>query len=227
MQSCQVLDIACGTGYGINILLRGKARQVVGVDLDRSAVEEARQNLSESGGHVLLANGCSLPFPDQSFDAITSFETLEHLNERDKFLMELRRVLKPSGLLILSTPNANHTEPINGRPRNPFHVYEYTPQELETELRRHFDQVKMLGQVLDSRFVIPPFIDEQEKLTRDGRRRMDILLWRALNKLPRRGRNRISQALWGQPFFPDENDYRFNEETLDTAPVLLALCRNA
>lgn len=221
----RALDIACGTGYGL-ALLRPKVNYIVGVDIDLIAVRKARAEIR--GGHaaVMVANGCRLPFPDATFDLITTFETIEHLETRREFLAELKRVLSPGGLCILSTPNANHTEPINGKPRNPHHIYEYTPQELRAELAEHFDDVKMLGQVLDSRFKIPPFIDEQEKLSQNGRMRMHILLWRVLNKLPFTGRDHISRLLWGQPFLPSETDYCFTEISLETAPVLVALCQH-
>ena len=75
-----------------------------------------------------------MPFADESFDGVTSFETLEHLHERSQFLAELRRVLRPGGSLVLSTPNASYTKPVNGKPSNPFHIFEYTPLELRAEL---------------------------------------------------------------------------------------------
>jgi SAM-dependent methyltransferase len=222
----RTLDIACGTGYGLG-LLSSEVNYIVGVDLDLSAASKAKSEIEDKRGAVIVADGCHLPFPDGAFDVITTFETIEHLEKRTEFLAELKRVLSPEGLCILSTPNANHTEPVNGKPINPHHVYEYQPQELREELEQHFADVRLLGQVLDSRFRIPPFIDEQEKLTREGRMRGHILLWRVLNKLPFKGRDHLSRALWGQPFRPAETDYRFKEEVLETAPVLVALCRNS
>ena len=221
-----VLDVACGTGYGLP-LLKQHARWVIGVDVDLDAAKTAQAELVNSFGHVIVADGRQLPFEDDSFQVITSFETLEHLEQRDRFLSETARVLSPEGVCIISTPNANHTLPVNGKPRNPYHVHEYTPQELLSELSQHFGSVTLLGQTLNPRFAISPFWDEQEKLSEQPGMRKRILLWRALNKLPFTGiRDKISRVLWGHSFLPNETDYGFSEATVDTAAVLVALCRN-
>ena len=226
MNNRKVLDIACGTGYGLPFL-KQRARWVIGVDVDVEAAKTAQAELGLESGQIVVADGRQLPFEDDSFEAITSFETLEHLEGRERFLAELARVLAPNGICVISTPNAKHTLPINGKPRNPFHVHEYEPDELRSELTRHFSDVSLLGQELNARFVIPPFWDEQERLSKEGGRKR-VLLWRALNKLPfNRLRDQVSLALWGHPFLPDETDYEFNEAGVEKAPVLVALCSNA
>jgi ubiquinone/menaquinone biosynthesis C-methylase UbiE len=96
-----VLDIACGTGYGLGFM-KEKAKRVVGVDVSIEAAKEAKNHCDEKTS-VLLGDGLRLPFEDESYDVITSFETLEHIHERDKFLLELKRVMRNDGLLILST----------------------------------------------------------------------------------------------------------------------------
>src|SRR5687767_14928496 len=78
-----VLDIACGTGYGL-ALLKEKGNYVVGVDVDPEAAIQARAECGDSAC-VLLGDGLCLPFADSSFDTVTSFETLEHLHERGRF----------------------------------------------------------------------------------------------------------------------------------------------
>jgi SAM-dependent methyltransferase len=219
----RTLDIACGTGYGLPIL-KAQAKRVVGAEIDPDAARQARMQAGGGTAHVVVANGCHLPFPEESFEVITSFETLEHLEDRSRFLSELRRVLTPDGLCILSTPNANYTRPVNGKPHNPFHVYEYRPEELLAELGNHFAEVELLGQALDSRFKISPFWDDQQRLPRTLRAQSRLLLWRLLNKLPA-VRNPLSRALWGHPFLPTESDYQFCSSHVETAPVLVALCR--
>lgn len=222
----RTLDIACGTGYGLPELQK-RARCVIGVDLDREAARAARAEINSGAGAVLVADGAALPFKEKSFELITSFETLEHLKHRREFLAELRRVLSAEGLCILSTPNANRTLPINGTPRNPHHLHEYTPAELDNELRRCFAQVELIGQTLDRRFLIPPFWDEQQQLPETFRIQAQLLLWRVLNKLPARLRDRLSLMVWGHPFLPSEGDYRFARSGVEAAPVLVALCRSA
>jgi len=217
-----VLDIACGTGYGM-ALLRSRARGVVGVDADLDAVRAAAR--VEGGGPALVGDGTRLPFGDRAFDAVTSFETLEHLDDRERFLSELRRVLTPDGVCVLSTPNANYTEPVDGRPRNPFHVHEYTPEELEGALRRHFARVDMLGQELDPRFAISPFWDDQQRLSRRVPVQLKLLAWRVLNRLPRLMGDALARLVLGQPLVPGAQDYRFSPRNVAMAPVLVAVCR--
>ncbi len=218
----RVLDIACGTGYSMAILHEG-ARAVIGVDADLDAVRVASRQ--QGGGPALVGDGARLPFADGVFDTVTSFETLEHLEPRDRFLAELRRVLRPDGVCVLSTPNANYTNPIDGRPRNPFHVHEYTPDELASALGRQFRRVEMLGQALDARFAISPFWDDQQKLPRDAGIQTRLLMWRLLNRAPHAVGDPLARALIKQPLVPGEHDYRFSPATVAGAPVLVAVCR--
>jgi SAM-dependent methyltransferase len=223
LEGRRVLDIACGTGYGL-AFLGDRTRFLVGADLDFDAVKKARAEIGNSATTAIVSDGCRLPFADGCFDAITSFETLEHLEERPHFLSELRRVLAPHGLCIISTPNANFTQPLDGRPRNPHHVFEYTPEELINELRQHFSSVELLGQELDSRFVISPFWDDQQKLSMTPRNLMTLFVWRVLNKFPFSLRDSLSNAFWGHSFFPGERDYLFDRSTIQFARVLVAVC---
>lgn len=218
-----VLDIACGTGYGIG-LLRSKAKFVIGVDIDPVAAREAKLECGENAA-VLLGNGIGLPFEDASFDVVTSFETLEHLYERNKFLAELRRVLRPDGVMILSTPNANYTQPVSGKPANQFHIHEYTPDELRTDLEKQFYVNKFLGQTLNEKIQIPPFFEGQRRLSKDPATQMKLLMWKVFNKIPLQARERLSELIWGKPFYPTEMDYNFGEDTVPYAPVLVAVCR--
>ncbi len=218
-----VLDIACGTGYGLAIL-KTKAKYITGVDVDAGAANEAKAECGDNGS-VLLGNGLGLPFADGSFDVITSFETLEHLHERRKFLAELHRVLRPGGILILSTPNANYSMPVNGKPSNPFHIFEYTPDELRGELESCFFIDKFFGQTLDASIRIPPFYEAQQRLPKDTATQVRLFGWKVFNKIPFVIRERLSEKIWGAAFYPTEIDYNFDKQTIETAPTLLAVCR--
>jgi SAM-dependent methyltransferase len=222
VQNKSVLDIACGTGYGISIL-KSRAKHVTGVDVDSQAALEALVECDEKAA-VLLGDGLGLPFADRTFGAVTSFETLEHIHERGKFLAELHRVLQPSGKLILSTPNANYTMPIDGKPSNPFHVFEYKPEELREDLEKCFIIESFQGQTPDGSIKIPPFYDAQKRLPKDVVTQVMLFGWKVMNKIPFRQRERLSEAIWGKPFYPSENDYVFSPETVDHAPVLVAVC---
>jgi SAM-dependent methyltransferase len=84
--------------------------------------------------------------PDASFDAVVSFETVEHISDDRAFLTEVRRVLRPGGLLLLSTPNKDVTSP-DGPPANPFHVREYLIHDLTRLVTGSgFQEVEVFGQ---------------------------------------------------------------------------------
>lgn len=223
VQGRRVLDIACGTGYGIG-LLRSQASFVAGVDIDPEAAKSAISECGENAG-VLLGNGLGLPFGDAAFDIVTSFETMEHLHERRLFLSELERIISPGGTLVLSTPNANYSQPVNGKPANPFHIFEYTPVELRDELAAFFQIDAFLGQSLDEKTGIPPFFDAQRRLPKDLVTRTRLFGWKVFNKLPVNVREPMSKLIWGKPFYPTEMDYNFDEDRLDHAPTIVAVCR--
>ncbi|MFB3918016.1 MAG: class I SAM-dependent methyltransferase [Terriglobales bacterium] len=128
-----VLDIASGEGYG-SALLAQTARSVVGVEVDSRTVEHARR--AYEGPKYLVGNATCIPIGDTSVDVVVSFETLEHFREHDAFLNEVRRVLRPGGLLIISTPDRDLYFPPNGV--NEYHLKELTRAEFETLLKRYF-----------------------------------------------------------------------------------------
>jgi 2-polyprenyl-3-methyl-5-hydroxy-6-metoxy-1,4-benzoquinol methylase len=225
VEGSKVLDIACGTGYGIG-LMQTKAASVTGLDLDIEAVREAAKECSDNAS-VLFGNCLGLPFADESFDVITSFETLEHLHDRSTFVHELHRVLRRDGTLLLSTPNANYSQPVDGKPANAFHIHEYTPDELQSELNGPFVVQQVLGQTLNDSFRISPFYEGQRRLPRDLKTQTALFGWKVFNKIPLAARERLSRAIWGKPFYPTEMDYNFNEQTVETAPTLVAVCRKA
>lgn len=142
-----VLDIACGTGYGSNILA-GAARQVVGVDVSAESVDHANKNFQKENLSFIRGRAEEVNFEESSFDLICSFETLEHLefDDRKKFITNLSRWLKPDGLLILSTPNKRITSPFTDKPLNKHHVLEFERTNLEQELESQFKIVDWYGQ---------------------------------------------------------------------------------
>ena len=143
----QILDAACGEGYG-SALLAPSAASVVGVDISELAVEHARRRYEQIDNlEFRLADCIDLPFDDNEFDRVVSFETLEHLAEQDQLLTEFRRVLKPDGLLILSSPDkATYSDAQNTV--NEYHVKELYRDELEMLIARHFPAFQLLGQKL-------------------------------------------------------------------------------
>jgi O-antigen biosynthesis protein len=151
-------DIACGTGYGSRWLTDAGAASVVGVDLDPEAVGYAREHYSGPGVTFLEGSAEDLSMLEaEQFDVVVSFETIEHLPDVDRYLEEIRRVLKPNGIFLVSTPDrrlASVLFPFLGRPQNKFHIREFTQQELLELLKPYFAVKECLGQVPIHRFFV-------------------------------------------------------------------------
>ena len=142
----RVLDLACGEGYG-SFLLAGQAGHVTGVDISRQAIDHARGRYQRENLEFVVGSAADIPSEDNAFDRVVSFETLEHLAEQENMLAEFRRVLRPDGLLIISSPDrAVYTDQAGYH--NEFHVRELYRDELEALLAREFPAVRLLGQKL-------------------------------------------------------------------------------
>ena len=143
----RVLDAACGEGYG-SAMLAGTADSVLGVDIDPVAIEHARGRYGQQPNlSYVAADVTALDLPAASFDLIVSFETLEHVHEQERMIDGFARVLKPDGLLIISSPDkATYSDAIGHQ--NPHHVRELYRNELEALLKTHFPALRLLAQKL-------------------------------------------------------------------------------
>ena len=141
----EVLDVACGAGYGSALLAR-RALRVVGADIAATAIDHARRRYAEAANLEFRQADCvALPFADASFDAVVSFETIEHIAGQDAFLDEVRRVLRPGGLAILSCPNKVEYTDKRGV-RNDYHVRELYRDELAALIAPRFPYAAWYGQ---------------------------------------------------------------------------------
>jgi SAM-dependent methyltransferase len=145
----RVLDLACGEGYGSHLLARAAAT-VVGIDLDGKAVAHARSRYLRSNLEFLQGDITSTGIAAaHDFDVIVCFEAIEHIDAHEALLAEVRRLLKPGGLFVVSTPNKDVYD--QGREEaNPFHVRELSFEELRALLSRHFERAMFLGQHVHS-----------------------------------------------------------------------------
>jgi len=137
----KVLDIASGNGYGTKILAEATASEVIGMDIDEKAVEEANKIYELENLKYKVGSAEEITEADKSFEVITSFETIEHLHNQEKYLSELKRVVTDDGLVFISTPNKE----IFGN-KNPFHIKELTRSEFEEILKKYFPCVIILEQ---------------------------------------------------------------------------------
>ncbi len=139
-----VLDVASGEGYGSSILANA-AQSVTGVDADPASIAHARMTYGRQNLRFIQGSTLDLPLAHDLVDAVVSFETLEHVREHGRFMAEVRRVLRPGGRLIVSTPErAVYSAP--GEPVNPYHLLELTAAEFDSLLRANFKHVDILSQ---------------------------------------------------------------------------------
>lgn len=134
-----VLDVGCGDGYLMS--LAGKrAKLVVGIDSEFTAIEVANRLLKQQSTNCAVANGSSyqLPFASGIFDVVLMADVIEHLDTPPECLREVRRVLKPEGVLYVTTPKWRPD-----RKWDPRHFIEYKPEELLSLLHDQFSRVEM------------------------------------------------------------------------------------
>ena len=153
-----VLDVACGEGYG-SFLMADVAQHVCGVDISSEAVAHAASTYTKENLEFQQGSATDLKFPDAHFDVVVSFETIEHLAEQEQMLSEIRRVLRPDGILVISSPNRPVYSEESGE-HNEFHVKELDFYEFDTLLRSQFPAVEYFGQCLQISSVIQPIYDK-------------------------------------------------------------------
>jgi len=139
-----VLDMACGEGYGSEVLARAAA-SVVGVDGNPEAHEHAK--LRYTGPNVTFEWGAVETYGEPAtFDAVVFLQTIEHVIDPPAVLSHFRRILKPGGTAYVSTPNVLKLAPAGqAKSDNPWHLREYRVGEFTDLCRGTFDSVEMLG----------------------------------------------------------------------------------
>ncbi len=132
-----LLEVGCGEGRGIDWMLPSVSSYTA-IDKIESAVALLREkypNCKFVSDHLP-----PLPFDDNSFDSVVSFQVIEHIENDDLFLKEIFRVLRPGGIALMTTPNR-----LQSLSRNPWHIREYTAQELTNLAQTIFPMVEMKG----------------------------------------------------------------------------------
>lgn len=133
--SGKLLEVGSGEGYGIPILIDSTKKYI--------AVDKHKPTNEKDFGDKFLFKKMNLPpllFEDESFDSLISFQVIEHIEDDDTFVEELARVVKKGGKAVITTPNR-----LMSLTRNPWHVREYTWQQLRSLLQKHFKEVELFG----------------------------------------------------------------------------------
>ena len=145
VQNKKVLDLACGEGYGSRLLAR-TAESVIGVDIDEQAIRHAGNKYIKSNLRFKKGSITDVPIEGRNiFDVIICFEALEHIDDYEELLKEVKRLLTGDGIFVVSTANkwANSDEP---KRENPCHVHGLYLDEFTELFEKYFKQVKILGQ---------------------------------------------------------------------------------
>ncbi len=133
-----VLDAACGEGYGSNII-SDVAKNVIGVDISDEAVSNAQTKYKKDNLTFIKCSVTDIPVESGFFDIVISFETIEHINENDqiKFFEQIKRLLKPDGVLIMSSPDKLTYSDIPEY-NNPYHQHELYFSEFDSLVKKYF-----------------------------------------------------------------------------------------
>lgn len=155
----RVLDVGCGLAYG-TALMAESALDIIGLDYDQLTIDDnqkrysAIKNLSFKRGEIP-----PLPFEDNSFDVVTAFQFIEHIERRKEFMKECLRVLKPGGRMMVTTPNVKKS-----LARNPFHVHEYSFDEIKGEISSLTSAFELKG--LNGNSIVNTYYEENGKFVR-------------------------------------------------------------
>lgn len=162
----RILDLGCGSGYGTAMLAR-EAASATGVDVAQDAITHATSRYACANLRFLpIEPGRPLPFPSASFDLVTSFQVIEHVDDVPAYLREIKRVLTPSGRFIVVTPDRSARLFPFQKPWNAWHLKEYDARGLRLALEREFNNVSIEKMGAPS-----PFVD----IEIDRYRRMRLL----------------------------------------------------
>jgi ubiquinone/menaquinone biosynthesis C-methylase UbiE len=142
--SDQVLEIGFGEGYGTH-LISGYVDSVIGLDVEEKAVEYANKKYGSGNCSFQTYDGSKIPFEENTFDSIVSYQVIEHVEKDENFLKEIHRVLQDQGKLYLTTPNRLHRLAPGEEPWNPFHEREYSPEQLRELMDNIFSEVNIFG----------------------------------------------------------------------------------
>lgn len=149
-----VLDLACGEGYGTN-LMSEYASGIIGIDISETTINHARTKYRKDNLNFICASAIKTTLDNHSVDVVVSFETIEHLVEQEEMLVEILRVLKPKGLLIMSSPDKKFYSDLTGH-INSFHLKELYFHEFKGLLKKYFVNQYFLHQRIVYGSIINP-----------------------------------------------------------------------
>ncbi|MFZ1808163.1 MAG: class I SAM-dependent methyltransferase [Cyclobacteriaceae bacterium] len=204
-----VFEVGCGEGRGIELVMK-KAKSYTAIDKIEEIIDKLK--IKYPNGNFLSGN--IPPFgglESNSFDTVISFQVIEHIQDDGFFLKEINRVLRPGGKAYLTTPNR-----VMSLTRNPWHIREYTSEELLSLAQEHFTEASMKGIAGDEKVMA---YYERNKKSVEKIARLDFLnlqqrLPAGLYKIPYELLNR-----WNRNKLKDEDDELVSVITHENYPV--------
>lgn len=235
-----VLDVGCNVGYGSAMMVQS-AKSVVGVDVSSASISAAKTQFGDLDIEFIQVDGETLPFGDDQFDLVTSFQVIEHVENVPAYLAEIVRVLKPGGTTIFTTPNRLVRLDEGMRPWNRFHVREYDADQLANAVRTGFSKTSVKGlfanpEVYDVEFARH---DRARRKARNRGRRVALnvfsnILPEWMQNLARSTRARARKLRRPRDSEQEVRDFSdrvslddlfYRDEGLETALDLLAVCQ--
>ncbi|MBX2958854.1 MAG: class I SAM-dependent methyltransferase [Flavobacteriales bacterium] len=211
-----ILDIACGSGFGTHLLATKTEGKVYGGDLSSDAINLCQKTWRKNNLSFQIMDGTNLCFEDDYFDIVVSFETIEHTTEFNKMINEFKRVLKPNGIIYLSTPNIIINSP-SGIVTNPYHTQEWNYEEFIEILNFHFNSFDLYGQKYN-RYA------ENKNI---GYYIEKLLYKKGVRKLPIKFQDYIMNV-FGQPsIYPKSSEFILvnNSDEIRKCKTFFAVCR--
>lgn len=186
-----VLDVGCGEGYGTAILAQS-ARHVTGMDIDAEQIAETQQRYPLANVSFVVGDGQATGLPAQQFDVVVCNALLEYLIDPDEFFGEAWRLLKPGGVFICSTKNANLSlKKSDGSPLYPDHRQEFSPEQLQRVIGARYQSVELFGVQTKARS--QNFILDQRALRIEGL----LVRFNVKHLIPLSWRNYVRSRLTG------------------------------
>ncbi|MAC96712.1 MAG: hypothetical protein CMC96_14565 [Flavobacteriales bacterium] len=212
----KILDLACGSGYGSNILADSTSALVIGGDISKSTIEDCKKHWTKDNLDFLELNGAELNFPSNTFDLIVSFETIEHTESYNQMIVEFKRVVKKGGSIFLSTPNKKINSP-NGVIVNPFHTQEWYFDEFYSLLENYFQDFELFGQQYSRYSNRKSLAYALEK----------FFYLRGVRKLPLMIKNSVFKLLGFESFYPLSNDFSLvsDKDKVKACKTFFAICK--
>ncbi|HPO68528.1 MAG TPA: class I SAM-dependent methyltransferase [Candidatus Pacearchaeota archaeon] len=217
-----VLDDGSGSGYGSYFLAKNGAKKIIGIDISKEAVEYSKNTYKNKNLSFEVMNATNLNFNNNTFDVVCSFQVIEHIKDYDKFLSEIKRVLKLGGIALIVTPNKKTYSLENEKSVNPFHIKEFYLNEFNDILHSHFNDVEIFGVKYKPKLEEIKSSFEKSFYKKISRLFQKIHLSFIKKIIPRKIKNLVSKKYYKNI---NISDFEITKSDLDNALDFIGVCK--